>query len=318
MRGRGLIALIAAACLLPVAAAQAHEVTSSSSISSFDSLTFAQSAIEQTSSAIRTKGSGLGAADDHSGDIHSENFRKLARSEIAMPGGTKARGSDLAFQGRLMIAGTYEGTAIFRRAGAGVEQISFHDCPGAQGDVSVLGDYVFVSIDTPSSNNGQTADCNNTGTNQSASSLNKEGIRIVDISDPTAPRQVGFVETECGSHTHTLIPGEETSYIYVDSYPLTDSPDRCNKLVHPEGEFSVLEFPTADPTQARVASMPDVLPPQYADAIGCHDTGVLPEQDLAVASCLGAWAVLDISDPVNPKTLSVIQNPLIELDHSAS
>ena len=311
-----LFALLAV-CLVAVPAAQAHEVTTSSGVASFDALSFSPTVLESSTTAVRTKGAGLGAADDPSGDFHTENFRKLGRSDITTPAGVKAQGSDLAFRGRLMIAGTYQGTAIFRRTSTGVEQVSFHDCPGSQGDVSVLGDHVFVSIDTPSSNNLQTSDCNNTGTNQSPSSQGKEGIRIVDISDPAAPRQVGFVETECGSHTHTVIPGETTSYIYVDSYPLTDSPDACNKLVHPEGEFSVIEFPTADPTQARVASVPDVLPPQYADSIGCHDTGVMPERDLAVASCLGAWALLDISDPVNPKTLSVIQNPLIELDHSA-
>jgi LVIVD repeat len=64
--------------------------------------------------------------------------------------------------------------------------------------------------------------------------------------------------------------------------------------------------------------VPDILPPSVTpDTIGCHDTGVLPAKDLAVAACLGAWAVLDISDPVAPRTLGVVQNPLIELDHSA-
>lgn len=310
-------------CLAGLAAiaptAGAHEIAAGVALESFEGLSFSESALERNSSAIRTRGAGLarGAADDPSDDIHSENFRKLGRTEIAKPDGTKAQGSDLAFRGRLMVAGSYDGTGFFRIGRRGsIAQISFHDCPGSQGDVSILGDFVFVSIDTPSSNDGEAPGCNNTGTNLSESSLTKEGIRVVDISDVRDPRQVAFVETECGSHTHTLIPGDETSHIYVDSYPLTDSPDKCNKLVHPEGEFSVLEFPTADPTQARVASVPDVLPPQYVASIGCHDTGVLPEQNLAVAACLGAWAVLDISDPVNPKTLSVIENPLIELDHS--
>jgi hypothetical protein len=315
MRGRGLLALIAG-CLLAAPVASAHDVASTSSVAGFDDLAFSDTALERSAAAIRTAGLGL-RSHYGSGDIHSDNFRKLDRDDIVVPGGSNAQGSDLAFQGRLMVAGSYQGTALFSMARGSVEQISFHDCPGAQGDVSILGDYVFVSIDTPSTNNKQTADCNNTETNLSGSSLGKEGIRILDVSNAAAPRQVAFVETECGSHTHTLIPGETTSYLYVDSYPLRDEPAACNELTHPEGEFSVIEFPTEDPTQARVANVPDVLPPQYADAIGCHDTGVLPAQDLAVASCLGAWALLDISDPVNPKTLSVIANPLIELDHSA-
>ena len=265
-------------------------------------------------------GPGAGLADSTAGDFHSANFRKLDREPIAMPGGEHAQGSDLAFQGTLLVAGAYEGVGLFRigdRTDA-VRQLSFFDCPGSQGDVSILGSYVFVSIDTPSSNARESAVCNNTGTNVGPSSTGKEGIRIVDISDVTRPRQVAFVETECGSHTHTLIPGKTTSYIYVDSYPLTQQ-DGCTELNHPEGEFSVIRFPTADPRQAQVASIPDVLPPTVTpDTVGCHDTGVLPAENLAVAaSCLGAFAVLDISDPVHPRTLSYVQNAAIELDHSA-
>jgi hypothetical protein len=322
---RRLVTLLA--CVIGIAAfvpaASAHDVTSGVTLDALDRFAFSDTALEHTASAIRTKGAGLAAnaADDPSGDRHSENFRKLARTEITKPDGSPAAGSDLAFRGRLMVAGTYDGTAFFRIGANSLRQISFHDCPGSQGDVSILGNYVFVSIDSPSSNDLESPTCNNTsatGLHDSDSSLGKEGIRIVDISDVANPRQVGFVETECGSHTHTLIPGAQTSYIYVDSYPLTDASPDCSELTHPEGEFSVLEFPTADPTQARIASTPDVLPPSVSpETIGCHDTGVLPEQDLAAAACLGAFAILDISDPTDPKTLSVVQNPLIELDHSA-
>ncbi len=71
----------------------------------------------------------------------------------------------------------------------------------------------------------------------------------------------------------------------------------------PGGEFSVLRFPTADPTRARIVSTPDVIPPTATDAVGCHDTGVLirsNKRDLAVAACLGAFAILNIERPANP------------------
>ncbi len=262
-------------------------------------------------------GAGLGAADDTSGDFHSANFRKLGRTPIDAGDGTLAQGSDLAFKGNLMIAGAYEGVGLFKLTNRGVDQLSFYDCPGSQGDVSVLGQTMFVSVDSASSNSSTSATCNNTASTAAPSSVGKQGVRVVDISDPRTPRQVGFVETECGSHTHTLIPGDSVSYIYVDSYPLGPEAG-CTELDHPEGEFSVIEVPNANPAAARVAAVPDVLPATVTpDTIGCHDTGVLPQRDLAVASCLGAFAVLDISDPVAPKTLGVVQNPAIELDHSA-
>jgi hypothetical protein len=263
-------------------------------------------------------GAGLAAADDTSGDFHSPNFQKLGRSPIEIGDGELAQGSDLAFKGNLLIAGTYEGTGLFRLGRGGVpRQVSFHDCPGSQGDVTVLGNTVFVSIDSPGSNSAQTPTCNNTASTEGPSSVGKEGLRIVDISDRSQPRQIGFVETECGSHTQTLIPGDTASYIYVASYPLTQQ-DNCTELNHPEGEISVVEVPNADPAAAHVIGVPDILPPTVTpDTIGCHDIGVLPAKDLAVAACLGAWATLDISDPANPRALGVVQNPLIELDHSA-
>ena len=272
-------------------------------------------------------GTGLGAADDTSGDFHSANFRKLSRVPIEIGNGELAQGSDLAFKGNLLIAGTYEGVGFFRMdSGGKLQQLSFFDCPGSQGDVTVLGKTVFVSIDSRSSNNQQTPTCNNTPTNPNdetsqpggkESSLGTEGLRIVDISDPTKPRQTGFVETECGSHTQTLIPGDRVSHIYVASYPLSADAE-CTELNHPEGEISVVEVPNDDTASAKVVAVPDVLPPSVTpDTVGCHDIGVMPDRDLAVASCLGAWAVLDISDPAEPVTRGVIQNPAIELDHSA-
>ncbi len=268
---------------------------------------------------IGLAGSGPAIAG-HDQDLHSSNARKLDREPIRTDSGSHAKGSDLAFQGGLVVAGAYEGVGFFRRVdrGNGLEQVSFYDCPASQGDVSVLGNYVFVSVDSPGSNSKQTAVCNNTGTNLSPSSLGKEGIRIVDISDVRNPRQVAFVETECGSHTHTLIPKGDTTFMYVDSYPIVQTAS-CNDVNHPEGEFSVLRFPTADPTRATIVSTPDVIPQTATDAIGCHDTGVLirpNKPDLATAACLGAFAILNIERPANPEVLSVEQNPFMELDHS--
>lgn len=260
------------------------------------------------------------ATAGHNEDLHSANASKLDREVFRTASGSRAEGSDLAFQGSLVVAGSYDGVGFFRRVDGGdrLEQVSFFDCPASQGDVSIRGDYVFVSIDSPGSNDKRSTVCNNTGTNQSPSSRGKEGIRIVDISNLRRPRQVAFVETECGSHTHTLIPKGPTNYLYVDSYPIQQTAD-CNDANHPEGEFSVIRFPTADPTRARVVSTPDVIPATATDSIGCHDTGVLlrpGKPDLAAAACLGAFAILNIERPARPRVLSVEQNPFMELDHS--
>ena len=165
-------------------------------------------------SGVATAGDGaaLAAAEDTGGDFHSANFHKLGRTPMEIGDGELAMGSDLAFKGNLLIAGAYEGVGFFKIGGGGdLEQLSFYDCPGSQGDITVLGDTLFVSVDSRGSNGKQTGTCNNTKTNLGRDSLGREGLRIVDISDPKAPSQIGFLETECGSHTQTLIPGATDS-----------------------------------------------------------------------------------------------------------
>ncbi len=252
-------------------------------------------------------------------DLKSPGFRRLDQDPVVIKKNQVAEGSDLAFRGRLLIAGAYEGIGLFKRTQNSLRQVGFHNCPAAQGDVIVSGKYAFVSVDSPGSNDKDSKTCNNTGTNESNSSLGKEGLRIVKIANPRRPKQVGFIETECGSHTQTLVPGAQRSYIYVQSYPLTDA-DVCTELSHPEGEISIVSFPTGDPSKARNEGVTDIIPPLGAtpDTVGCHDAGVLPSKDLAAFACLGAFVIADISDPAKPEALSVEQNPLIELDHSAA
>ena len=49
-----------------------------------------------------------------------------------------------------------------------------------------------------------------------------EGLRIVSIANPAKPVQLAAVKTDCGSHTHTLVPDEAHNRLiaYVLSYPL--------------------------------------------------------------------------------------------------
>lgn len=253
----------------------------------------------------------LPAEATHNGDDHSKNARLLAQKKIKIGKNTFAEGTDLAFQRNLIVAGSFQGTAFFKRLPHApfIKQVGFHVCPSSQGDVSIWGHYVYVSVDSPSSNSGKSVTCNNTD-----KSKGKEGIRIIDISDLQQPRQVKFVETDCGSHTHVLLPHGDKMFMYVNSYPLSPTAigPNCNEASH--RKFSVISFPKNDPTKAKVVSTPPVAAP----SIGCHDTTVFPERDLAVAACLQNTIVLDISKPAHPKILSTIRNQNIQFHHSSS
>ena len=249
-----------------------------------------------------------GAAARQNEDLHSDNIKQLAQAPIKIDDGVFGEASDMAFRGNLLVAGSYQGMALYEILPKApyLRQVSFLDCPASQGDVSVLGDYVFVSIDSGGSNSGQTPRCNNTD-----DSAGKEGIRIVDISNPREPRQVRFVETPCGSHTHTILPDGAKTYVYVESYPLGAPTPECSPVSH--RKVTILEMPTSDPAKAKIAGELDVSP-----EIGCHDVTVVPERDLAVVACIAESQIWDISDPLKPVILSRIVNPSIQIHHSAA
>ena len=48
-----------------------------------------------------------------------------------------------------------------------------------------------------------------------------EGLRLFDVTNPRTRTTCRFFRTECGSHTHTLVPdGKHGVHAYVASYPL--------------------------------------------------------------------------------------------------
>jgi hypothetical protein len=74
----------------------------------------------------------------------------------------------------------------------------------------------------------------------------------------------------------------------------------------------VIEVPLDRPQDASVISTPSVAP-----ARGCHDVTVFLPRKLAAAACLVESQIWDISDPANPKVVSHIQNPAINIHHSS-
>lgn len=237
-------------------------------------------------------------------DIHSDNIEEIARAPIEIGGGEVADGSDLAFQGDLIVAGSYSGTGLFKilKGAPYVKQIGFHNCPGGQGDVSVYKDLAFVSLDSPQS---QALGCSEPS---AQASVGKEGVRIVDISNPRKPVQVEFVETDCGSHTHVINPKGNKVFIYVQSYPLGVQTATCSVASH--RKVSIVEVPVNQPNKAEVVGFLDVSP-----EIGCHDVTIFPKSDLAAAACIGESQIWDISDPAAPVIVSRIVNPSIEIHH---
>lgn len=130
------------------------------------------------------------------------------------------RNSDLAFWGRLAYAGHYNGFQILDVGDPrNPQRLVDFPCPGSQHDVSVWQNLLFVSVETPRSSPA----CDSV-----TQSPGFEGIRIFDVSNPRSPHLVTGVPTDCGSHTHTLVPAprHRRVLLYVASYtsPTSDLP----------------------------------------------------------------------------------------------
>ncbi len=251
--------------------------------------------------------------------------------------------TDMAFSGDLMVAGNYHGFNAYRLDDEGVPQLlSSVVCPGGQGDVSIVGDLLIMSVEQTRGR----VDCGLTGVAEDASPERFRGLRIFDISDIRAPVQVGQVQTCRGSHTHSVVSADDTRIIVYNSGTAGVREEEelpgCIGFVPGDDRtalfsIDVIEIPLADPSQARITSSPRV----FADAEGrpgglwqggdhgdgtqetrrtdqCHDITVFPSRNLAAGACAGNGIIFDISDPYNPVRLDAVTDDGFAYWHSAT
>ena len=264
--------------------------------------------------------------DDHGGGEGSDAAGSFTLRHMGFsPKPSTATQSDLAFRGNIAIAGSYDGFRIVDITNpTKPTEISRMICNGAQGDVSVYGNLVFRSIDSPQSSTA----CDSTNVTASTPGM-FEGIQIFDITDLKNPQKVASVATDCGSHTHTVVPDPDNGrvFLYVSSYPLGGAAIGPN-CQQPGGFISIVEVPVMNPAAATVSKY--FLDPgtELGNYLGfmfrsCHDISVFMDIDRAAAACLTEGQLWDISDPAHPEFLWRYDNPNIrpeniDLFHSAS
>ncbi|WP_084962162.1 LVIVD repeat-containing protein [Thermoactinospora rubra] len=250
------------------------------------------------------------APDDY---VKSNNIRLEAHLDLA-PAATI--NSDIAFQGDYAYVGNFNGFAVYDiKHPKRPRLVSSVLCPGGQMDVTILGDILVTSVDESRSDDSCASKP------QSAREPSSwEGLRIFDVSDKANPRYVKSVETDCGSHTHTLVPDKqgEAFYVYVSSYAPSDSFPDCRP---PHDKISIVKVPLDDPAAAAVVATPVLFPPDQQNAAattGCHDITAYPALDLAAGACMGDGVLLDISDREQPRVIDRVTDANFAFWHSAT
>ncbi len=218
--------------------------------------------------------------------------------------------SDLAFAGDHLFLGNFYGIYFYDISHPEkVSLISTLVCPGGQGDVSVLGHLLFMSVEAangrldcgtqgfptppppPPAPAGAPADEHPAQRLPAADPARFRGVRIFDISDLMKPRQIAAIQTCRGSHTHTLVmdPNDKNNvYVYVSG---TSFVRQSEELPGCSGEtpdkdpntslfrIDVIKVPLAAPEQAKIVSSPRVFIDPRSGALnglfngGTHDKG---------------------------------------------
>ena len=255
--------------------------------------------------------------------------------------------TDLTFAGDVLITGNYHGfNAYDIRNPRAPEFLSSIVCPGGQGDVSVIGNLLILSVEQTRGR----LDCGLQGVAEPESAERFRGIRIFDVTDFRMPIQVGAVQTCRGSHTHTVVtdPDDEGNiYVYgsgTSSVRPGEEMAGCtddSPFENPESalfRIDVIEIPVNNPQDSRIVNRPFIFSdPNSGIAAGlweggdhgegtqrtsetnqCHDITAYPEIGLAAGACSGNGILLDISDPVNPVRLHEVIDTGFAYWHSAT
>jgi hypothetical protein len=284
----------------------------------------------------------------------AENMRLLAsdpRPDAFVnpnnPGDLGFANSDIAFRDNYAIVGNFMGFMIYDISDPAQPNLETTVvCPGGQGDVSIYGDLIFMSVEEARGR----LDCGTEGTSGPVDEERFRGVRIFDVSDMAAPQQIAAVQTCRGSHTHTILDSpadDENLYVYVSGTGFVRSSaelDGCSDLPPSEDsetslfQIEVIQVPLDAPETAEIVSEPRIFQDQETgnpDGLWpggrhgegsqrtratnrCHDITVYPEIGRAAGACSGNGILLDITDPANPVRVDAVADPNFAFWHSAT
>ena len=254
--------------------------------------------------------------------------------------------TDMAFSNDLLIAGSYHGFNIYRLEEDGIpNHITSVVCPGGQGDVSVVGNLLILSVQDTRGR----LDCGLQGVSPEPSEERFRGLRIFDISNPLMPIQVGAVQTCRGSHTHSVVDGAtaDGKIIVYNSgtSSVRDQEEMGDCFEDIPGDdrtalfrIDVIEIPINDPSQSKIVNSPTVFADSETGVLAglwrggdhgdetqeteitdqCHDITVFPSAKLAAGACSGNGILFDISNPIEPKRIDVVTDIGFAYWHSAT
>ena len=283
--------------------------------------------------------------DDESGESQEERSIESLASSQRYPM-LSFSNTDMAFTKDMLVAGSYHGFNIYRLEEDGFPNLMTSVvCPGGQGDVSVVGDLLIMSVQDTRGR----LDCGLQGVDPEPNEERFRGIRLFDISNPEIPIQVGAVQTCRGSHTHSVVEGptSDGKIIVFNSgtSSIRDQEEMGDCFEDIPGDdrtalfrIDVIEIPIDNPSNSKIIDSPTVFADLETGVIAglwrggdhgdetqeteitdqCHDITVFPSASLAAGACSGNGILFDISDPTKPKRIDDVTDTGFAYWHSAT
>lgn len=175
----------------------------------------------------------------------------------------------------------------------------FLSCPVTQNDVQVRGTLVLMGVDGGVSSSDSDAPCfSQVGVDAAL------GLLVVSIADPAHPRSVGFVPLKYGVHNSTWHPGGR--YVYVSDSELT--PDLATP---PGGRIQIVDI--ANPRKPKLVTTFKLV----GDRMSTHDITFNKKGTRAYVAALQETYILDTTKPGEPREITRIEDPSINISHGA-
>lgn len=277
-------------------------------------------------------------------DIRSENLTKLSSTLLCKDGqgdstkGNRRHGGDLAFVGHLAVALCGNDDGDLRNDGFVLadikdpvrpEKVGEFSCVASASDLAVYGHLVFLAVDRnmdagfygPYETGGGADPCEaELGHHNDPREAERifKGFRIVDISNPKAPRLVTSVRANtAGAHNVTVLPQRGADGTVEELHVYASAPTDS-------GENTVVRVPLSAPELAAEAENKRTL--VTTGAKGCHDISFFTPDDLAVCDALdqgsAIWEIPQVTFPggdVEPSLLALAppDNPTVRHHSSA-
>lgn len=236
----------------------------------------------------------------------------------AKNGGTPNYGTDIEFaqlKGReYALAGSYKnGMQIVDITDpASARIVGVYDCGVTQGDVQVFRQddepgRLFATYTSDTFGDG-TSTCYREAAalgfeTKKANGSGRNGTFIVDVTNPSEPRTVSFVEFPQGSHNLTVHPSG--NFIYNSNSDLITS-------FQPAIEIADISDP-ANPRSA--GELP--LPTRPGLGTESHDIAFSDDGKRAYSAALSQGVIIDTTDPAKPAVITSFLDPAINVWHQA-